>query len=270
MSNLFVIQLIVSFVIGGAFIALLSFIAERVSPRMSGIIIAFPSTAVLSFFFMGWSLSAQEVAVIAPSTLIPLALAVLFTAIYAYSAEYFDEIIQNKIWQIVVSYSASIGLWFALTVPFAVFKFNNLAIGLIGYTLIMLMAHVLLNRKRYEKPASLTYTYWQKIGRAFFVGFIVFIAVLLGKILNPFWGGMFAMFPAAYTSLILILHWYYGPKILFPTMQKVAIGSLSLCAYVLVVLVTFPIYGFIFGTIIAYIVSAALSSVLIMLQSKQK
>lgn len=268
MNRLFLIQLLTSFIIGGFFIALLSFIAERVNARMSGIIIAFPSTAALSFFFMGWSLSPDAVATIAPSALISLALAVLFTAVYAYSAEYFDRIIKNRIWQIIVSYGVSIGLWFTLTIPFVVLKLNNLAVGITGYVLIIVIAHVLLNRKGHEKPAPFTYTFWQKIGRTFFVGFIVFLAVLFGKILNPFWGGMFAMFPAAYTSLMMILHWYYGPKGLFPTMQKVAIGSLSLFAYTLVVMVAFPVYGFIFGTIIAYTVSVVISLVLIRLPSR--
>ncbi|MBI4599973.1 hypothetical protein HY732_03550 [Candidatus Uhrbacteria bacterium] len=268
MNKLFLIQLIISFIVGGSFIALLSFIAEKAGSRISGIIIAFPSTAALSFFFLGWALSPQAVADIVPSTLIPLALAVLFTAVYAYAAEYFERIIKNRIWQIIMSYSVSIGFWFALTTPLIVLKLNNLAVGMVGYALIVLAAHLLLHRKHHEKPIAFTYTFGQKIGRALFVGVIVFLAVFFGKILNPFWGGMFAMFPAAYSSLMIIFHWYYGPQGLFPAMQKVAIGSLSLCAYALMVMFAFPAYGFIYGTIIAYVVSLIISLILIRFQQR--
>lgn len=56
-ETLFIIQLITSFLVGGAVIALLSFIAERVHKRIAGIVLAFPTTVALGFFFLGWTLS---------------------------------------------------------------------------------------------------------------------------------------------------------------------------------------------------------------------
>lgn len=268
MNKLFVIQLIASFIVGGGVIALLSFIAEKANKRIAGIILAFPTTAALGFFFLGWTLSPEEVAGVVPSTLIPLGLSVLFAAAYAYIAEYSAKIIRSKIWQINVSFVVSIGLWFALAIPAVVLEINRLAGGVAGYALLILIAHLLLQRKNYEKPATLTYAFGQKIGRATFVGFIVFLVVLLGKLLNPFWGGMFAMFPAAFSSLLMILHWYYGPKSLFPAMQKAAVGSLSTFAYAITTMLVFPIYGFIIGTLFAYAISLVVTLLLMKFQPK--
>ena len=164
----------------------------------------------------------------------------------------------------------SIGLWFALAIPVVILKINSLTIGVIGYAVLVLIAHVSLRRKDYQKPVSLTYTLGQKIGRATFVGLIVFLVVLLGKILNPFWGGMFTMFPAAFSSLLMILHWYYDPKSLFPAMQKVAVGSLSLFAYAITTMLVFPKYGFIIGTLLAYLVSLVVALLLMRFQPKSK
>ena len=143
-------------------------------------------------------------------------------------------------------------------------------VGVLGYLLLILITHLLLQRKNYEKPVTFTYTLSQKIVRATFVGFIVFLVVLLGKLLNPFWGGMFAVFPAAFSSLLMILHWYYDPKSLFPTIQKVALGSLSLFAYAITAMLVFPQFGIIIGTLFAYAVSLVVTLLLIKFQPKEK
>lgn len=270
MNKLFAIQLIASFIVGGGVITLLSFIAERANSRIAGIILAFPTTVALGFFFLGWALSPEAVAEVVPATLIPLGLSILFVAVYAYIAEYSAGIIKSKIWQIIVSFVVSIGFWFALAIPVVVLKINSLVVGVAGYAILILIGHLLLQRKNYDKPATLTYTFGQKIDRAAFVGFIVFLVVLLGKTLSPFWGGMFAMFPAAFSSLLMILHWHYGPKSLFPTMQKVAIGSLSIFAYAIMVMLVFPPFGFILGTLFSYGVSVIVTLLLMKLQAKSK
>ena len=119
------------------------------------------------------------------------------------------------------------------------------------------------HRKKYEKPVTFTYTLSQKLGRTAFVGLILVLVVFLGKTVSPFWGGILAMFPAAFSSVIMILHYYYGPKSLFPIMRNVALGSLSLFAYAITVMVVFPFFGFIVGTLIAYAVSVAVTLMLI-------
>lgn len=270
MNKLFIIQLIASFIVGGGFIALLSFIAEKANKRIAGIILAFPTTNALGLFFLGWTLSPEAVAEVVPATLIPLGVSVLFATVYAYIAEYSTRIIKSKIWQIIVSFVLSIGLWFGLAIPITILKFNHLAVGVAGYALLILVAHFLLKRKNYDKPVTLTYTFGQKIGRAIFVGFIVFLVVLLGKILNPFWGGMFTMFPAAFSSLLMILHWCYGPKSLFPTLQKMPVGSFSIFAYAITTMFVFPKYGFILGTFFAYLMSLIVTLLLMKFQPKTK
>lgn len=270
MDQLFIIQLLTSFIFGGGVIALLSFIAERVSSRTAGIIIAFPTTIALGFFFLGWALSPQAVANIVPAILIPMGISVLFAAIYSYVAEYSAKIINNKTWQIAVSFLVSIGIWLALDVLVIALELNSLEVGVVGYFLVILIAHLLLKRKNYEKPVFLKYTLSQKIGRAIFIGIVIALVVFFGKTLGSFWGGIFATFPAAFSSLMMILHWYYGPKSLFPTMQKAAIGSVSIFAYAIAVMLIFPRIGFFIGTIFAYFISLVVTLLLAKFQPNSK
>lgn len=268
MNKLFYLQLMISFFVGGGVIALLSFIAERVNARVAGIVLAFPSTVALSFFFLGWALTPEAVANIVPATFIPLGLTVLFPAIYTYTAEFLSRTLKNKILQIVVSFFISLATWALLSLPIAFYKFNNLMVGVTGYAILALLAHWLLHRRNHKKPTSLTYTFSQKIGRAAFVGLIITLVVFLGKTFGPFWGGMLAVFPAALSSSIVILHWYYDPKSLFPTVQKYALGSVAIAVYSLTVMLVFPKIGFIFGTIVAYLASLVTSLLLAKIPAK--
>ena len=269
MSNLFIIQLIVSFIVGGSLIAIISFAAERVNKTIAGIIVAFPSTVALGFFFLAWTISPDAVAKIVPSTLIPLGLSILFAAIYPYIAEFVEKFTEKKSLQIIISFFVSIGFWFALAIPVVIYKFDNLILGIIGFFILIITAHLLLKRKNYEKTITIKYTIGQKISRAIFVGFIIFLVVLFGKILNPFWGGMLSMFPASFTSVVLIIHWYYNAKSIFPIMQKAAIGSLSLLVYTIVAMYSFPEFGFVIGTLVAYFASLVVTLVLIMYNRKK-
>ncbi|MBU1119309.1 hypothetical protein KKH43_05500 [Patescibacteria group bacterium] len=255
MDTLFLTQLITSFIVGGAVIALLTLLAERVNTHASGIVLALPSTMALGFFFLGWAVSAKQVANVIPSTLIPLGLAVLFPIFYIYIAERTSAIFTSKYTQILVSTTISMGLWFILGLPVVLLQFNSFFVGILGYAALTLTSSVLLNRTSRKKLPSPTYSPAQKIGRAVFAGCVSMLVVLFGKIFGPFWGGMFTMCPAALLSSLVMLHWYYDPKNLFPTFKRFALGSVTLLVYSFTVMLVFPVIGFVFGTIVAYATS---------------
>ena len=262
MQILFCIQLITSFIAGGVFIAFLTFISEKVDARVSGIILALPSTAALGFFFLGWSLSSEVVSYITPSSFIPLGLSVLFVAVYIYLANFMGRFINSKLLQIILCTVVSLFVWFALAVPVILYKINNLIVGIIGYGILITITHWLLHRKNFKKPVSKMYSFKQKIGRSVFAGFMIALVVFFGKTLGPIWGSVFAVFPAAFLSSLMILHKYYNPENLFSTFQKIALGSITLLGYLLQVMLLFPLTGFAIGTVIAYAGSLIISFLL--------
>ena len=70
--------------VGGCFITLLSYIAEKTNEHVAGIIVMLPSTIVLGYFFLGLTTSAEQVALLVPATLIPLGIVILSSIIYIY------------------------------------------------------------------------------------------------------------------------------------------------------------------------------------------
>ena len=262
MNQLFYIQLITSFVVGGAFIAFLTFIAEKVAPHRAGIILSLPSTAALGLFFLGWSLSAETVAKIVPATFIPLGLTVLFVAIYIYLAKLIEGYTKNKAFQIIICTIISLAAWFVLAVPIVFFEFNQFIFGIAGYVILIVITHLLLNQRKYDNPIVIKYTFTQKLGRVIFAGLVITLVVFLGTILGPFWGGIFAMFPTAYLSSMVILHRFYDHNKLFSAFHKIAIGSFTIIIYSITVMFLFPAVGIFIGTLIAYMTSLTTSFIL--------
>lgn len=255
MNNLFLLQLFTSFIIGGGLVTSLSFIAEKVNARIAGIIVVFPSTIAIGLFFLAWTRSAESVAKVIPAILIPLGLSVLFPAIYAYSALFISKFTDKKLVQIFASLLISWTCWVMLSLPLILLEVSNPLIGISGYALLAIMAYHLFTRKRYEKPITLRYSAAQKVGRGIFVGLAITVVVLLGKELNPFWGGVFSAFPAVFSSIVVLVHWYYNPRALFPMFRNTPIGSISLIVYPLTAMLVFPKYGFLAGSGIAYLAS---------------
>lgn len=100
------------------------------------------------------------------------------------------------------------------------------------------------------------YTFAQKITRCLIVGSIMTLIVFLSKTLGSFWGGIFSVFPAAYTSTLLILHKQYDARFLQRTCRTMPLGSMPIIVYAFLARWTFPVYGFVWGTVLSYIGAA--------------
>ncbi len=251
MDKLFFIQLIVSFIVGGSFVALLTFFAERTNSRLSGIILAFPSTALFGFFFLAWTQSAEKVTSIIPATLVSMGLSVLFPVFYVYIARVGMRFIKKRLLLIIFSFCISVISWLLLSFVVVEYKLSSLLYGIIGYLFLTIIAYVLLRQSETKQLPNHVYSIGQIIGRALFIGFIIALVVYLGEYVDPFWGGVVTMFPAALSCSLVIIHWYYGSETLLAVFREVPLGSLSIFVYAMVVMMTFPRMGFIWGSLIA-------------------
>ncbi|MBU0577147.1 DUF3147 family protein [Patescibacteria group bacterium] len=267
MDNLFLIQLISSFLVGGSLIAFLSFIAEKASEKVAGIIITLPSTIVISFFFIGWTLSPEKIAEIAP--IVPIVGGA--TMIFATTYLYLSKIKLKKPYSIALCLIGSLFIWFAFAIPIGLLKISNLAISLTGYIILLSIAYYFLTIRPKKKSTHviLKYSTGQKISRAIFVGFIIALTVFLAKTLGAFWGGVFSAFPAVFLSTLVILHWHYDSSFLFKIWKTSPLGSIMFIVYPLTAMHTFPAFGIVLGTIISYLISMVIFLLITKVQTKK-
>lgn len=270
MTSLAALQVLASFIIGGIVVAALSLLAEKASEKVAGIIITFPTTIVISFFFLGFATSAKQVAAIVPATLMPIGIIMLLAVVYIQAAIWLTQKDWSKLKQIAVSLLISTLVWMVLVLPLAMLRLNNLVFGVVGYTFCALLAHYLLNRDKtvfsITKPA---YDIRQVLFRAIFIGSIIAIIVFLGKTTGPFWGGIFTMFPAATFAGLMILHFYYEPSQLFFFMRRAPLGSVALFVYAISVMLLFPKLGVAGGTGVSYCISMLVSLAMVQVQKRR-
>ncbi len=231
MDKIFVTQLIVSFIVGGGFVTFLSLVAERVPERYSALVLSLPSTVAISFFFLGWIFSSEKIAEVVPAVVVSLGIMLLLIVTYVY----LSKIHFPKGLSILVCTVGSVIVWMALSIPLAIIKFANFALSIGTYLFLSIFSYLLfvLSSKQKTNMIRLTYTFKQKITRAVFSGLIISLSVFLAKILDPFWGGIFSVFPATFLSTLMIFHWYYSSDFLAQISRGIPQGSLILVAFVI-------------------------------------
>lgn len=260
MEKLFLIQLVSSFLIGGSVIALLSIIAERANERVAGIIISFPTTIAIGFFFVGWAVSPQKVAELTPVIPAMEGVVMIFTMAYLY----LSKIKLPKIGSMLLCTVGSLGVWFVLTYSLVLVELSNLWISLALYVVLTAISYYFITVKPHVSSPrkTLNYSHLEKLIRAVFAGSVITLAVYLSKTLGPIWGVVFSAFPAVYTSTMSIVYWHHDSAYLFKVWKNSPLGSLVFLAYALIAMVTFPAFGLIWGTVISYLGSGLLMMVL--------
>lgn len=254
MDNLVVTQLITSFFVGGGVITLQTFLAEKVPVSLRSVVLVFPSTIALSFFFLGWAISPEEVARVAPVTGVGMGVATLF----AFSYLHLSRVrLGSKMKEIAFSVFIALIFWFACMLPIAYFEFNGIIPSVAIYLAVVVSLYFLLTKRTAvsQDYKPFVYTTGQRIARFVFVGFVISASVLLAKTLGPFWGGIMGLFPAVYTSSLVIFQYYYDSDYLFQAFHNMPLASPSVTIYGFSTMYTFPAYGIVWGTVASYALS---------------
>ena len=165
--------------------------------------------------------------------------------------------INNKIFSIILSAASAILAWLFLANIIVKQKITYLPLALliylVGISISYYFLHIKNNMLFPEKIHH--YTAKQIVFRALFSGFIIMLTVFLSKTLSPFWGGIFGAFPAGYLPAFAILHFFYGPPMLFKVAKNISIGSFCFASYLIASHWSFPAFGIIGGTFVSFMVS---------------
>jgi hypothetical protein len=261
MMEPFVLKVITSFLVGGLFIAAQSILAER-HPHVGGLIISVPSTLPIDLFFIGWSEDMEAAMKAASIVPIAIALLLLFSTVFIYSAQYGD----GKIKSLLVANISSLVIWFILAFLVISFRFDNLGLELGVYIVVLfLTAYLLYYRQRRQSPKALTRTTvptgMNIVLRALFGGLIICSSVILSKVLTPLWGGVFSVFPATYLSTFNIIHLNAGKKHLLAVGKTIPEGSVFFLIYVILAYFLFA-FGILWGTVLAELITIVLIVIL--------
>ncbi len=196
-DSTFLLQVFLSFVVGSFWVLMTTLLADRFGSKMGGFIGGLPSTAAVSFFFIGLTQSTQIAA--QATTVFPLSYAFtgLFLVLYA------------VFWRrgFIFAFVFSISAWFTLSACVVLLKWDNFIISVCLYILFFIFAVYILEYKL-KLPSigrkDIEYSALQYLSRAVFGGFFVSLAVFLSRIGGPVFGGIFSAFPSVFISVLII------------------------------------------------------------------
>ncbi|MBI2445312.1 hypothetical protein HYV43_02895 [Candidatus Micrarchaeota archaeon] len=242
----FWLQIALSFIVGGLYIALCIRAAELFGSQWGGLIIGLPSTSLVSFAFIGLTQGTQ--AVVQAISIVPIAF-----GMNAFYVLLFVKLEARYGWKAALA--ASLAVWTAIMLPLTAAHPENLALttaaGIACIGLAVIWGRGIANRK-VENPTSSKTDFAL---RAAFAGLVIASAVYLAKTQGPIWGGMMAGFPAAFSASLVLISRKHGGGFASAVAKNMPWGNLACMPYLLVAYVLLPAAGLWIGLATAYAAS---------------
>ena len=249
MSDLFLVQILLSFLVAGIWTTAAIEVAERSGTKIGGWLVLLPSKVTISLFFIGGMQSAAFASHAA--MVIPLAM-----AIDNFSILVFLALSKN---QGMLPFAIALATWAVLSLLLGISGYSDMLSGTLIYAASTIIIFCLLGRQlhipsyagRKGKPKSIA----EFAGRAAFIGSFVALAIILAASSGPVWGGIFAAFPAIIFSTIYVVAKKDGIKFARSMGKMMVLSSVNIVIYAMLVAFTYPAFGVIHGTIVSYAIT---------------
>ncbi len=250
MDTLFLLRLVLTFFTGTIWIYFSISIGKKFGSKISGFIAGLPSTALLSFFFIGYSQSPHIAS--SAATIFPLSYAMtgMFLVIYA---KYVEK-------GLYFALSAGLSIWFSGALILAILKPSNYLLNLLLYLIILIL--LVSSLKKISGSGSninekIIYSSSQITIRSLFGGLLITLAVLLSKIGGPVFGGIFAAFPAMFISTLAISYRSYGMRFSKALTKPLLLtGMITIVIFSIGVRYFYVLFGLYLGTILSVFLSS--------------
>ena len=249
MDGQFFVKLGLGFVVGGTFVACATYAAERFGSDVGGIIGGFPSIAAVALLFLGLVDSPEAAA--EATTVMPLVLS--FNGLYGITY----VLLAGR--GLLVGMGGALAVWLSLSLATVLIGTSNLSVSLVVLVVVLVVSFQVMNRlgAHGRSSAKVTLTPSQLVSRAVFGGGIIALAAYLGKVGGPLVGGVLSVFPAVFTSTLIIAHRSKGVEFARALTRTLCLsGMVNVTIYVLAVRFLYPSLGLVLGTGGALAVSA--------------
>lgn len=232
----------------------LSFVAEKFSVRLAGLLSGYPIGTAIILHFYGLEYGAQFAADAAIFNLCGL----LASQCFAYT---YYRVSQRTASLAVTSILALTGY----LLPTIVISQTNptrltaLTIAIMATTLFCILFR---DNKARQVITSQAWSARLVAGRLIFTAALVLIVTEFADIVGPGWAGLFSAFPVALYPLVFLLHREHGPETAQNILRNFPYGLWAVIAYALTVSLAYPLYGVILGTLLGFSVATAVLAII--------
>lgn len=224
----------------------LSFVAEKISAKLAGLLSGYPIGTAIILHFYGLEYGADFAADAAVFNLCGLLASQCFAYVY-YRASKTSSLRMTSVLALV-----------GYLVPaLMISQLNPNRLMALGIAIIAtsLFCVLLLTNKSQKVARPRTWSTRLVVGRLFFTAALVLLVTEFAEIVGPNWAGVFSAFPVALYPLVLLLHKEYGAETAQTILGNFPYGLWSVISYALTVSLVYPAYGVIWGTLIGFAVA---------------
>jgi hypothetical protein len=261
---MFPLKYFVYFISGSIFIASITVIAEKKSPKIAGILMSLPVITFLSLIFMAMSQGvdfAGKAAIWNPIGAVADLVYMVFFAAGIKIPEYIDKK-QNRQYRNGKSDRIK-EIFCGLITGFAGYFLSILVLSKLSIrsgwvSLIFLWIAAIISYRIFRQFPDMKIAPKKIISskdllfRCFFGGSAVAAIVILGDSAGYLWGGLFSSFPGTITPVLVLLHLKNGKEMSYGVIKSSPIGLSATGLYSCMVWLLYPLYGILMGTIISY------------------
>jgi len=232
----------------------LSFVAEKISVRLAGLLSGYPIGTAIILHFYGLEYGAEFAADAAIFNLCGL----LASQCFAYT---YYRVSQRTASLFVTSTLALAGyllpsLVVSQTSPT---RLSALVIAISATTLFCILFR---GNKAKQMVTPQAWSSRLVAGRLIFTASLVLIVTEFADTVGPGWAGLFSAFPVALYPLVFLLHQEYGPETAQNILGNFPYGLWSVIAYALTVSLVYPLCGVILGTLLGFAVATAVLAII--------
>ncbi|OLE69917.1 hypothetical protein AUF78_08970 [archaeon 13_1_20CM_2_51_12] len=245
MDNLLILNLILAFTVGGAWVSFAILIAERYGSALGGLFGGLPAISIVSFLFIGLNQGPETAS--QATIVFPLALSFTMSFLVVYA------VLSRRGFRVALL--GALLVWAGLSVITALLNLRNLFFSVGVFVSVASFCFYML-KMRLKLPhvagAEIAYSFREGAFRAIVGGSVIALAVLSSQIAGPELGGIASSFPAIF-SLTLFFTFRTSGIDLSRALTKPLLVSAGLTAfpYSLLVGYLYPILGVGIGTIVA-------------------
>lgn len=247
MDETFALKLLLSFIVGGGYIAFTIWLSEKFGSKIGGIAIGLPSTSLMGLLFIAWS--QNDAAAVSAVPIMPAVAGVnsIFVAIFF--------LLYKAGWKSALAVAFS--FWLVANLFLVFLPLESLALSLMLAAILYIISASFLSKFPHRKLPAHHSSAGEFLFRAVFAGAVVATAVFLAKSLGPLWGGVFSNFPAAFLSAMILVSRKHGDEFSASVGRTMAFASMASVSFAISFYFAVPAIGLALGVALSFIVSLA-------------
>lgn len=229
----------------------LTWIAEKTSPRIAGILSGYPIGTALVLFFYGIQIGPDFAAASVPYNLLGHVSALIFVYFYYLGAK------DSTIGSIIMASVSAIGAYLATAWVMSGLKPSLISGAMVSFASIALFSFLLRKVPNTVIHRTIHYTRTMILFRLVLSTTLVLLITGLAAGVGVKWAGLFSAFPLVVYPLLALIHLNYGAKSAHTVLKNFPRGLWTVLAYSISVSLTYDRYGVFQGTVISYSVATA-------------